>query len=201
MLDNQMAVSRLCCCSEPSPNISVYKNLFWFDMNLGLEDARGLGSAALCGCDLGRGRGLGLGLTFYDRNACRAVKGALSVRTELRVHADLHAVEAPSDGARGPLLLREGSAILVHAATGAADLCRRQLRRHGGKLGGVLGAKKEVGADQGVDIWRSLLHHLPGKLAPRCLLLLGCPPPPQGLGFLHLGSACWLACRACLQGL
>ena len=28
-----MAVSRLCCCSEPFPNISVYKNLFWFDMH------------------------------------------------------------------------------------------------------------------------------------------------------------------------
>ena len=76
------------------------------------------------------------------------------MRTELRVHAGLHAVEAPSDGARGPLLLREFGALLAFAATGAADLCRRQLRRHGGKLGGVLGAKKEVGADQGVDIWR-----------------------------------------------
>ena len=107
-------------------------------MNRGLEDARGLGSAALCGCDLG----LGLGLTFYDRYACRAVKGALSVRTELRLHAGLHAGDTPSNGARGPLFLREHARVLGQAATGAADLFRGR-RGAGGKHGGFLCTKKE----------------------------------------------------------
>ena len=46
-------------------------------------------------------------LLFYDLGARRTVKGALSVRTDLRLPAGLHAVEAPTYGARGPLFLRE----------------------------------------------------------------------------------------------
>ena len=79
---------------------------------------------------------------FYDLGARRTVKGALSVRTDLRLPAGLHAVEAPSHSARGPLFLRECGASKVPAATSAADLSVI-IRRRGGNRGGVLGAKKE----------------------------------------------------------